>query len=436
MGRLSTVPALSEEVDGRLTPDEKGHATSDALPIEIVKRVLDQEPEPASPKRRSVPSNFKFVPMLLPLFMIGGLIGVYFQPPLLMKLVGLLPPRPNAASPEQSAVQLRPEAAPSQSSFRPGNLALSPGTGFVAGLGRLLPLGDVRVIAPPFGAGDARIATLAVKEGDRVAQGTVIAVLDNEASLKASLAATVATIASREAALRQAEETAIASRAEARATLARAESGVVNAKRDFDRVTELRTKGFAAEASFDAKRAAYEQAVQDVERAKATLSRYLFDRIEDQPDIVVAQRALEGARVELERSRIELDKAYVRAPIAGTILSIHVRPGEKPGSEGIVNLGNIDEMTAEIEVYQTLIGRVAVGAQVTLQADALPQPLAGIVTRTGYEVKRQTATDATPAANTDARVVIVYVALTPQSAEIAKRFTNLQVTGRIIASAP
>jgi HlyD family secretion protein len=330
----------------------------------------------------------------------------------------------------------RSAAAPGRNSPRAGNVANAAGTGFVAGLGRLLPQGDVRVVAPPFGSGDARIKTLAVKEGARVEQGTIIAVLDNEASLKAALAASEATIASREAALRQAKDVALASRGEARASLARAESAAVNAKREFDRVVELRNKGFAAEASFDAKRAAHEQAVQDVERATATLSRFLFDRVEDQPDIVVAQRALEAARVEMERSRIELDKAFVRAPITGTILTIHVRPGEKPGSQGIVNLGDIDEMTAEIEVYQTLIGRVAVGAEVTIQADALPQPLRGSVTRLGYEVKRQTATDATPAANTDARVVIVYVALAPESADIARRFTNLQVTARIVASAP
>lgn len=393
----------------------------------VAREAAPLEPHGASAASR-LASRLKLLALAVPLVMLGGLAGLYFQPPALMTLVGLLPPRAQETAPEPQR--------PAQPTFRPGTIAHAAGTGFVAGLGRLLPRGDVRLVAPPFGAGDARIKTLVVKEGERVEQGAIIAVLDNEASLKAALAASEATIASREAALQQARDVALASRGEARASLARAQSAAVNAKREFDRVVELRTKGFAAEASFDAKRAAHEQAVQDVERATATLSRYLFDRVEDQPDIVVAQRALEAARVEMERSRIELDKAYVRAPITGTILTIHVRPGEKPGSQGIVNLGDIDEMTAEIEVYQTLIGRVAVGAEVTIQADALPRTLRGTVTRLGYEVKRQTATDATPAANTDARVVVVYVALAPDSAEIARRFTNLQVTARIVASAP
>lgn len=427
MGRPAAVPQQQERAADR-KDETNPRSSADALPMLIVERANGTPDQAQAPAGRGQAPRLWSLALALPLVLLGGLAGAYFQPPLLMKLVGLLPARAPVTAPEPQR--------PAQPTFRPGNVANAAGTGFVAGLGRLLPQGDVRVVAPPFGSGDARIKTLAVKEGERVEQGTIIAVLDNEASLKAALAASEATIASREAALQQAKDVAFASRGEARASLARAESAAVNAKREFDRVVELRKKGFAAEASFDAKRAAHEQAVQDVERATATLSRYLFDRVEDQPDIVVAQRALEAARVEMERSRIELDKAYVRAPITGTILTIHVRPGEKPGSQGIVNLGNIDEMTAEIEVYQTLIGRVAVGAEVTIQADALPQPLKGSVTRLGYEVKRQTATDATPAANTDARVVIVYVALAPDSAETAKRFTNLQVTARIVASAP
>ncbi len=431
MGRLAAVHPQKEHAERGRSARNPGEP-ADALPLQVVERP-DEPVAHAAPRIAGASlSRLRLLPLALPLVMIGGLVGVYFQPPLLMTLVGFLPPRAEPVVPSQPL----PAQASARSTFRPGNVADASGTGFVAGLGRLLPQGDLRVIAPPFGAGDARIKTLAVKEGDRVEQGAVIAVLDNEASLKAALASSEATVASRDAALRQAKEVAIASREEARASLARAQSGVVNARREFDRVVELRSKGFAAEASFDARRATYEQAVQDVERAKATLSRYLFDRVEDQPDIVVAQRALEAAHVEVERSRIELDKAYVRAPIAGTILTIHVRPGEKPGSQGVVNLGDIDAMTAEIEVYQTLIGRVAVGAEVRLEADALSRPLEGSVTRLGYEVKRQTATDATPAANTDARVVIVHVALAPGSAEIARRFTNLQVTARIVASAP
>ncbi len=97
----------------------------------------------------------------------------------------------------------------------------------------------------------------------------------------------------------------------------------------------------------------------------------------------------------------------------------------------MLNLGDLTHMTAELEIYQTQIGQVAVGDLVRIAADALPQALEGRVTRIGLEVGRQTLTDASPAANTDARVVKVYVRLDPGSSEVAQRYTNLQVIGRI-----
>jgi HlyD family secretion protein len=54
------------------------------------------------------------------------------------------------------------------------------------------------------------------------------------------------------------------------------------------------------------------------------------------------------------------------------------------------------------------------------------------VTRIGLEVGRQSLVDATPAANTDARVVRVQAALDDESSKLAQRFTNLQVTARIM----
>lgn len=88
-------------------------------------------------------------------------------------------------------------------------------------------------------------------------------------------------------------------------------------------------------------------------------------------------------------------------------------------------------MTAELEVYQSQIGTVAVGDAVTLSAGALPASLKGTVARVGLMVKRQSAIGQDPAANTDARVVDVIVALDQASSQIASRFTNLQVEGRI-----
>lgn len=393
------------------------------LPLVVVKRGPGAVTASPSPWRR-VLRVARFVPLVWGLVAIGGLVGLYFQPPGLQMIMGLLQLRPGDGTSS-------PIAVPVPSSGTSGRPSSAAAPRVVAGLGTLLPEGEVVTVAPPFGAGDARIASLLVKEGDRVEQGALLATLDSERPLLAAVESARAQVAAREAMLAQVKASVQASRDEAQASLARVEAAYRSADREFARVETLRLRGFAADQSFDQRRAAREEAARDVERARATVSRYGSGDIDSQPDVLVAARNLDAARADLARALADLDKASVRAPIAGTVLTIHVRPGEKPGSRGLMNLGNLERMGAEVEVYQTQIGRVALGNTVELTAEALPKPLEGVVTRIGLEVGRQTLVDASPAANTDARVVKVRVALDPASSQVAGRFTNLQVTARI-----
>jgi len=307
----------------------------------------------------------------------------------------------------------------------------------VAGLGKLLPEGEVVTVAVPFGAGDARVASIEVREGDRVERGAVLAILDNAPQLRAAIELSRANLAAREATLAQVRASMQASREEARATLARAQTSAQNAAREFERMEQLRQRGFAADQAYDQRRTARDEAAREVERARAVLSRFGEGDIERQADVVVAQRNVDAARAELDRASVDLERAYVRAPRAMTVLSIAARPGERPGNQGLMNLGDIDRMMVEVEVYQTQIGRVALGAPVEITAEALPRPLRGTVARIGLEVGRQTLVDLNPAANTDARVVKVTVDLDAEGIALARRFTNLQVTARIaVAPAP
>jgi len=50
------------------------------------------------------------------------------------------------------------------------------------------------------------------------------------------------------------------------------------------------------------------------------------------------------AKAELQAAQAALDRASVRAPVAGQILRIHARSGERVGPNGIVELGQTDQM--------------------------------------------------------------------------------------------
>lgn len=142
---------------------------------------------------------------------------------------------------------------------------------------------------------------------------------------------------------------------------------------------------------------------------------------------------MEAARIDLARAQQDLERAFVRAPEQGTVLSINVRVGESPAGAGIIDLGDTSKMTVEAEVYQTLIGRVSIGDPVTVAAEALRDNLTGTVSAIGLEIGRQSITSSDPAANTDARVVDVIIQLDERSSEMASRFTNLEAVVRIDA---
>ncbi len=400
---------------------EEKIAAKPELPMVIVPRGTPAAIANRPGRIRRVFNVVRFVPLIMALIMTGGVIGLYFQPPGMQKMMGWLNLRPGDGTTTPIAV---PAPRPPSPADAPAAAPL------VVGLGKLLPEGEVVTIAPPFGAGDARLATLRVGEGESVERGAILAVLDNERPLLAAFDAAKATVAAREASFEQARASVRASKGEAEAALARAEATAANAAREFDRIDQLRRTGFAADTTFEQRRTAREETAREVERLKATLSRFSGDP-DLQPDVIVAARTLASAKAELERARADLDKAYVRAPMAATILSIHTQPGERPGAAGIMNIGNIARMKADVEIYQTQIGQVSLGDLVEITAQALGKPLNGTVSRIGLEVGRQTMMDANPAANTDARVVKVTVTLDPEATRVASRYTNLQVIARI-----
>ncbi|MEH6738572.1 MAG: efflux RND transporter periplasmic adaptor subunit [Sulfitobacter sp.] len=366
---------------------------------------------------------------LIPLFMAtlftGAVIGMYFQPPGLRVFFNATGLQPGAGTDTPIAVAIQQVTAQEQIAV------ISEGD--VVALGRIIPRGDVTSVATPSGAGDARIAELRVSIGDKVAAGDILAILDNLPQLKSAVASAQAALRVREANLVQTRASNTASRAEAQASLERAEATAKATQSDLDRVTALFERGVTTRADFDQVIARANEAGRDVERALATLSRYATGSETVQADVAVAEANLGAAHADLARAEQDLERAYVRAPERGTVLDINVRTGERPGTAGIINLGDISQMTVEAEVYQTMIGRVTIGDPVTISADALREGLTGKVSAIGLEIGRQSITSDDPAANTDARVVDVIVTLDPKSSTLASTFTNLETIVRIDA---
>jgi HlyD family secretion protein len=117
----------------------------------------------------------------------------------------------------------------------------------------------------------------------------------------------------------------------------------------------------------------------------------------------------------------------VRAPLAGQILKIHTRVGEKVSAQGIAELGQTDRMMVVAEVYQTDVGKIQIGQTATISSQAFASEVKGTVAQIGLQVLRQNVFSGQPGENLDRRVVEVKIRLTPEDSKKVAQFTNLQV---------
>ena len=284
--------------------------------------------------------------------------------------------------------------------------------------------------AGPSGTGDVRLERLLVAEGDRVEAGAVLAVLDNEARQSAALALARAEADQKAAALGRTRLDVETTRAQRQAARDRARAEVDTARSDLDRTRTLSLRGYAPASSLDQKELAWRQASERAAEAEAALRRYAQTG-DGQADIALARQELATAEAAIVAAQADLAQTSIRAPSAGRVLHIHVRPGERLGTTGLLDLGETDAMMVKAEIYESDVGRLALGQAATVTALPLGEPLAGKVERIGLHVQRQAIVDESPAANTDARVVEIRIRLDAPYSERASRFTNLQTRVRI-----
>lgn len=392
------------------------------LPLDLGRDLAGDEVTPKR-RRRWFRKSYLFA-LLIPVSMFsGGVIGMYYQPPALKRFYALTGLQPGGGADSPIALPAEIELPPEMAE------TLLPTD--VVGLSRLKPRGDVAIVAAPYGAGDARVAEILVAVGDVVTRGAPVARLDNGQALESAVLMAEANLAVRQATLAQTLSAIAASRAEAQATLDQARASARESATTLARIEELTGRGVSTSTTLDAARTGAEGAAIAVQRAEATLARFTAGALVDQPDVVVAARNVNAAEADLSRARLDMARAEVRAPIDGTILDIHATPGQRPPNQGIMEMGDISVMMAEVEVWQDRISAVAVGQPVELAAPALGQSLRGTVASIGLTVGRQGLISDDAAANSDARVIRVQVALDAGSSALAARYVGLEAVARI-----
>lgn len=330
---------------------------------------------------------------------------------------GGLDPRPAAA---QAAAGAAPTgAAPA------GAAAVQREPLGVGALGRVEPASRVRKLNQPGGFAISRVQQMLVAEGDRVEAGQMLAVLADAAQKDAAVAQAEAALAEARANL---EKTRAAGRpSEIAAQRARIESLALLesiARRDAERAERLVPSGAGAVAVADRNRVAAARAAAERAEAEAQLETLSRPRPED---VALAEARLSSAEAQLARARSEAALSRVAAPIAGTILKVYTRAGDQIGTDGLLDMADLDTMDVVADVYETDLPRLRLGAPAEVVVPGEPRRYAATVREIGWLIRRTTQAGTDPIAAVDARTVEVRLRLSEEGREALLRRTNMQV---------
>jgi RND family efflux transporter MFP subunit len=172
-----------------------------------------------------------------------------------------------------------------------------------------------------------RLEWLGVEEGSTVRNGQVLARLENRDVLAAS--------------------------DQAAAGLNNAKADLADAKQNYDRMKDLRAKGYIAQADFDA--------------ADTRLKR--------------AQAAVTGAEAALRAAQVAVEYTLIRAPFDAVVLTKNADIGDivtplgaaANAKASVVTIADMSSLQVEVDVSESNIEKVKLGGPCEIQLDALPE---------------------------------------------------------------
>ena len=210
--------------------------------------------------------------------------------------------------------------------------------------------------------------------GARVAKGAPLFRLDDRAFV-VGLALAEAGLAVAEADLLATEKSVgqqLAVVEQSRAAIESANADAVRADREYARTAQLASTGALTQRDFDL-------AESDERRARASVKSSVagLSGAERRVDVIRAQIAqlrgkVDQAKAQVQKTKLDMDHTVVRAPVDGTVLQVHFRPGQYAEARGsdssAVVVGNIDTLHVRVDIDEVDISRFRAGAAATISA--------------------------------------------------------------------
>ena len=336
----------------------------------------------------------------------------------------------------------------------------------VVAFGRLAPRGEIISLSVA-NAEDSRVNKILVKEGDWVEVGQVVALLQGidrrtrdleeaDANVKLQTArlkkiksgdAKESEIAAQQAIIDRLETQLQYETLEKQATLASVQAELEQARLSYKRKQSLLGDGAISQDELDRaeeqraianallkeRQAQLDNTIRTLEQQIIQEQKNLAKLQEVRPvDIEIAEAELAIAKVAVAQRKADLEDTKVRVPVSGRILRINTRIGERVNTEeGIIELGQTDEMYAIAEVYETEITKIKLDQKATINSEygGFAGDITGKVAHIGLQVGKRTLTgsSADPTNDENTRIVEVKIRIDDQDSSKVETLTNMQV---------
>lgn len=220
-----------------------------------------------------------------------------------------------------------------------------------------------------------RLDDVLVSEGAFVKAGQTLAVLQveglqaqlREAQAQHKQALNGVASANAQLAMRESDKTAL------QAQVRRAESDLNAAVRRWQRTEELIKKDAASPQTLDDDIARKQSAQAAVAAAKAQVASAEAAIVAARSQIISAESMVEAIQATLERIQIEIDDTQLKAPRDGRVQFRLAQPGEVIGAGGrVLNMLDLSDVYMTFFMPTEVAGRLALGSEVRLVLDALP----------------------------------------------------------------
>ena len=237
--------------------------------------------------------------------------------------------------------------------------------------GRVEGFGDtIEIGAPVSGV----LSSVAVKEGQVVAAGQLLAIVSCDEFAGEIDAAKSSVEATRQTRVRLVRGSREEERQRAEVDVSAADSTLNHAKLHYERISRLVKEGVIARAEGETAQRDYELAQSALKSAQKRAE--LVNAPPLPEELAKADADIKANEERVKSLEAQLKKCAVKSPISGTILRVHLHTGEAVSPinpRSIMSIADTTELRVRAEVDERDIGRITLGQKVQISADAYPE---------------------------------------------------------------